>query len=179
MNPLIAGRTSYQSATALRPCDLKESQKTNQARKGQLRTDTLLRNIGARRPRVWLGKNNNKNPTVASYRFSARINSRSQGRSAIAAAAYRAGERLKDYEIGREYGFPATSPAEAFGCRARDARRDRPSTRPQDPQRGSDRRDARHNSRMVPKAGRSKVRWISGTSNPGSTTHRSGSGESE
>jgi MobA/MobL family protein len=42
---------------------------------------------------------------VASYHFAAQIIRRSQGRSAIAAAAYRAGERLRDHEAARDWNF--------------------------------------------------------------------------
>ena len=42
---------------------------------------------------------------MASYHFSAQIIGRKAGRSAVAAAAYRAGERLRDERGGQEYDF--------------------------------------------------------------------------
>jgi hypothetical protein len=45
--------------------------------------------------------------------------------------------------------------------------RERPSTGPQGPRRGGDGRSAGDHTGMVPKARRSQVRWIAGTSNPG------------
>ncbi|TFV48407.1 hypothetical protein E4K65_12370 [Bradyrhizobium niftali] len=42
---------------------------------------------------------------VASYHFSVQIISRSQGRSALAAAAYRAGERIRDDKTGHLHDY--------------------------------------------------------------------------
>ncbi len=44
---------------------------------------------------------------VAIYHFSAKVIGRSQGRSAVAAAAYRAAERLRDEKLGREHDYTA------------------------------------------------------------------------
>jgi Ti-type conjugative transfer relaxase TraA len=44
---------------------------------------------------------------VAIYHFSAKVIGRSQGRSAVAAAAYRAAERLYDEKLGREHDYTA------------------------------------------------------------------------
>jgi Ti-type conjugative transfer relaxase TraA len=44
---------------------------------------------------------------VAIYHFSAKVIQRSQGRSAVAAAAYRAAERLHDEKLGREHDYTA------------------------------------------------------------------------
>jgi hypothetical protein len=69
------------------------------------RTYTSLRDVGAHQshhPRVLP----NKNPEhVASYHFSAQIISRGQGRSAIAAAAYRSASRLVDRRTGQVHDY--------------------------------------------------------------------------
>ncbi|MGH7083781.1 MAG: MobA/MobL family protein, partial [Acetobacteraceae bacterium] len=44
---------------------------------------------------------------MAIYHFSAKVIGRSQGRSAVAAAAYRAAERLHDEKLGREHDYTA------------------------------------------------------------------------
>jgi Ti-type conjugative transfer relaxase TraA len=44
---------------------------------------------------------------VAIYHFSAKVIGRSQGRSAVAAAAYRAAERLHDEKLGRDHDYTA------------------------------------------------------------------------
>jgi Ti-type conjugative transfer relaxase TraA len=44
---------------------------------------------------------------VAIYHFSAKVIQRSQGRSAVAAAAYRAAERLRDEKLGRDHDYTA------------------------------------------------------------------------
>jgi hypothetical protein len=49
---------------------------------------------------------------VAIYHFSVQVISRSQGRSAVAAAAYRAGERLKDERYGHTYDYTKKNVAE-------------------------------------------------------------------
>ena len=42
---------------------------------------------------------------MASYHLSAQIIGRKSGRSAVAAAAYRAGERLRDKRAGQDFDF--------------------------------------------------------------------------
>jgi hypothetical protein len=42
---------------------------------------------------------------VASYHFSVQVIQRSQGRSALAAAAYRSGERIKDHQNGLSHDY--------------------------------------------------------------------------
>lgn len=44
---------------------------------------------------------------MAIYHFSAKVIGRSQGRSAVAAAAYRAAERLRDEKLGRDHDYTA------------------------------------------------------------------------
>lgn len=44
---------------------------------------------------------------VAIYHFSAKVIGRASGRSAVAAAAYRAAERLHDERFGRDHDFTA------------------------------------------------------------------------
>lgn len=46
---------------------------------------------------------------MAIYHFSVQIISRATGRSAVSAAAYRAGERLNDQHIDRDHDFRARS----------------------------------------------------------------------
>ena len=68
---------------------------------GEWRTYTLLRNIGARRTQLVRRKKAiNEEQRVASYHFSAQPVKRSEGRSVIAMAAYRAGVRLADERRG-------------------------------------------------------------------------------
>ncbi|KAB3587238.1 hypothetical protein GAY21_23530, partial [Phocaeicola vulgatus] len=49
---------------------------------------------------------------MAIYHFSAQVISRSQGRSVVAAAAYRAGERLEDERYGQTHDYTKKSVSE-------------------------------------------------------------------
>lgn len=63
-----------------------------------------FRNIGAPRPQAGSGTAAAEG-AVASFHFSAQVISRAKGRSALAAAAYRSGERLRDDMTGVEHDF--------------------------------------------------------------------------
>lgn len=74
-----------------------------EASPGEWRTYTSLRDIGARppqRPEEPLGGKNKKVKSLASYHLSAQPAKRSEGRSVVAMAAYRAGQALKDDRRG-------------------------------------------------------------------------------
>src|SRR5882757_8780281 len=60
--------------------------------------------------------------------------------------------------------------AEAFGRRARRARRDRSSPGPQGSRRRRDHRPTGHYPGLVPQACRPQVRWLEGPSRPGQTS---------